>query len=275
MDLTEKIENRITATKVKRGRLPRFDTVAKALNILPEDAIDILNKYRAKHGGRVREAGGLGEDDKQDKPVKHFSTILDWLLDGGALILAIAIDLVLNVIVFVTIAPEFWTQIGMGGLAFLVVLFGLRGWIKGGWAGQSLWALFALVATFSDLSFALYVTDVQSHTSKSSDTELTRLTDEAKKASEYLESLQSLQLKNGQGYAQQVKDARQAQGDANAAVLSYRPSVTAPLTSSGVFSAIPDSVRSGRWVELVFFVLIFLGLQLTIVSSASVVKEME
>ena len=251
----------------------RNDSLAKALDIKVDEAQGYLDKYRTIHGERLRgQQLELAIEPEPQKPKHTVHTILDWMIDGGALALAVVIDLVLNVVVFVTIAPDALTRIGMAGLAFLVVLFGLRGWLKGGWQGRSLWALFAIVATFSDLSFALYTTDVQSKTA--TDTELVRLQGEAKSASDYLESLQSLQLEKGQGYAQQVKDAREALGKANEAVSSYHAKETSVgLTASGVFSAIPDSVTRGRWIELAFFSLIFIGLQLTIVSSATIVKD--
>lgn len=270
----------IASHYASRGRHIRNDSLAKQLGVTVEEAQKHLDKFRKEHGERVRsgiiqpDLFGINTDQVQtedSKPKKQsIHSIFDWLVDGGALILAVVIDLVLNVVVFVTIAPDTLTRIGMAGLAFLVVLFGLRGWIKGGWSGRSLWALFAIVATFSDLSFALYTTDVQS---QKTDHELVRLTDEATKAGDYLEALQSLQLEKGEGYAQQVKDAREALGKANQAVSSHVVTDSATLTASGVFSAIPDAVGRGRWIELAFFSLIFIGLQLTILSSAGIVKK--
>lgn len=280
MDLTKEIELRFDLARSK-GRLPRKDSLAKTYGITEEEAQSLQNQWKRKHGERVR--GVVVEEVVEEGPVsvkknwiriiaEHAPIVGAWLVDGGALLLAVIIDLILNVVVFVTIAPDPLTKLGMAGLAFLVVLFSVRGWLKGGWAGKSLWALFALVATFSDLSFALYVTDVQSKTA--TDTELVRLTDEAKVAGEYLEALQKLQLEKGQGYAQQVKDAREALGVANASVSSYvAKDVHAGLTAAGVFSAIPDAVKSNRWVELAFFSLIFVGLQLTIVSAAGVRRK--
>lgn len=231
-----------------------------------DEAQKHLDRYRKEHGERVR--GAVVEKVVQEvkKDAHHF---LDHI-DVPALLLVLVIELVLNVVVFMTIAPDTITKIGMIGLAVLVVLFGLRGWIKGGWAGKGLWALFALVVLFSDISFALYATDVQSATAE--DTELARLTDEATKAGAYLEALQSRQLEKGQGYAQQILDAREALGKANEARSSYvsrSHEKFVALTADGLFQAIPDAVKRGRWIELCFFTLIFLGSALTIVSSAS------
>jgi hypothetical protein len=44
---------------------------------------------------------------------------------------------------------------------------------------------------------------------------------------------------------------------------------TAVLTSDKVFNAIPDAIAGGRWIQTVFFSLIFMGLALTIVSAAT------
>jgi hypothetical protein len=276
MDLTKELEMHFDLAKA-HGRLPKWQTTRNKFGLSEAEVKAAQDLWRKKHGERVRgpELQGLEEvkEEAPKEPLHHKASRWgNWLLDGGALALAVLIDLILNVVVFITIAPDAITKIGMAGLAFLVVLFSVRGWLKGGWAGRSLWALFALVATFSDLSFALYATDVQSKTA--ADTELIRLTDEATKAGAYLESLQSLQLEKGQGYAQQVKDAREALGKANAAVSGYHPATeSVALTSTGVFSAIPDSVRSGRWIELAFFGLLFIGLQMTILSAASATRK--
>lgn len=266
MSPSEIIENNYQT----KGRHIRNDSLAKKLGCTVEEAQKHLDKYRKDHGERVR---GAVEIAKEEPRTPRLHSIFDWMVDGGALILAVVIDLVLNVVVFVTIAPDALTKVGMAGLAFLVVLFSVRGWIKGGFSGKALWALFALVTAFSDVSFALYTTDVQTKTA--GDSELVRLTDEATKEGAYLESLQSLQLEKGQGYAQQVKDAREALGKANEAVSSHVTVESVSLTASGVFSAIPDAVSRGRWIELVFFSLIFVGLALTILSAAGIVKKEE
>lgn len=251
------------------GRHIRNDSLAKKLGCTVDEAQKHLDRYRKEHGERVRGAVVEAKVAPVKKPRLH--SIFDWMVDGGALILAVVIDLVLNVVVFVTIAPDPLTKVGMAGLAFLVVLFSVRGWIKGGIEGKALWALFALVTVFSDLSFALYTTDVQSRTA--GDSELVRLKDEATKAGAYLEALQSRQLEKGQGYAQQILDAREALGKANEAVSSHVTVESVALTADGVFSAIPDAVKRGRWIELAFFSLIFVGLALTILSAAGIVKK--
>lgn len=256
---------------LQHNRHIRNDSLAKKLGCTVEEAQKHLDRYRKEHGERVRGQLQLPiVEEPKPKPV-HLHSIFDWLVDGGALILAVMIDLVLNVVVFVTIAPDALTKVGMAGLAFLVVLFSVRGWIKGGIDGKALWALFALVTVFSDLSFALYTTDVQSRTA--GDSELVRLKGEATKAGAYLEALQSRQLEKGQGYAQQILDAREALGKANESVSSHVTVKSVSLTADGVFSAIPDAVKRGRWIELAFFSLIFVGLALTILSAAGIVKK--
>jgi len=255
----------------------RNDSLAKKLGVTVEEAQKHLDQYRKERGERVRGqlpliSEPLSPNPEPVSPKPHLHSVFDWLVDGGALILAVVIDLVLNVVVFVTIAPDALTKVGMAGLAFLVVLFSVRGWIKGGFSGKALWALFALVTIFSDVSFALYTTDVQS---KSTDTELVRLKSEATKAGTYLEALQSLQLEKGQGYAQQVKDAREALGKANEAVSVHVSVESVALTADGVFSAIPDAIERGRWIELVFFSTIFIGLAFTVISAAGIVKREE
>lgn len=225
-----------------------------------------------------------GTGDSASEPVGtsgHDRKWYDAVIDGGALILAVVIDIVLNLVVFTVVAPDLLTKIGMGALSFVVVLFGLRGWIKGGVIGITLWAMFAVVVTFSDLSFALYVTDVQTE-SAGVDTELHRITDKVDHDQKALDLLQAQYNAIGSGFRSElavrqnaITDARKALESSETERRSYiakkseGESNGVVLTADGVFSAIPDAVTGGRWIQLLFFLLIFLGLQGTIVVSAS------
>lgn len=235
------------------------------------------------------EAPDTGADSKTDgrgEPDRHDRKWFDLAIDGVALVLAVVIDIVLNFVVFTVIAPDLLTKIGMGALSFVVVLFGLRGWIKGGWIGLTLWAMFAIVVTFSDLSFALYVTGVQTE-SAGVDTELERLTSKVDHDQTALDLLQAQYNAIGSGFrtelsvrqnaiteARKALESSEAERRSHIATMSKNESKQAVLTADGVFSAIPDSIASGRWIQLVFFALIFLGLQGTlIVSATSAVKN--
>lgn len=251
----ERLLQFIRAGKRKYGAVPKPEILAGWASVSLDEARAAISGF---HEDPVTVASGPG----------HRITLrqaMDFLLDGGALLLAVAIDLVLNAVVFWVIAPDLITRIGMVCLSFIVVLFSLRGWMKGGVIGRSLWAMFALVATFSDLSFALSATDLQAN---GSDPEITRLDDQLLQSQQYLEKLQNLQITKGEGYAQQIREAVVARDAASKSRRDY-VSPGKQMSSSKVFTAIPDAVTTGRWIQLAFFLLIFAGLQLTIVSSAT------
>jgi hypothetical protein len=202
--------------------------------------------------------------------IAHF---VDKLVDSGSLWFAVAIDLIMNGIGFYIIGPNAIMKWGMVCISFIVVLFSVRAWIK---RSHVLWAMFAFVASFMDTSFALLATDVQS-SSVGVDTELSRLTDQVEKASSYLSTLQRMQEEKGSGYATQIKDQTATLQTANQNLISYkakpRKSDDNNMSASRVATAIPDAILSGkwdRWIFLLIFTTVFVGLQLTIISATGV-----
>lgn len=307
MDLTDEKEARIWEhLEGHNQRMPRNDRASKWWNCTIEEAQSVLDEYRRKYGKRIRrdnpsvavgrvqttlpfevvDEGPTGTTASSGTVDRRNRKWTDLAIDGVALVLAVIIDIVLNFVVFTVIAPDLMTKIGMGALSFVVVLFGLRGWIKGGWIGLTLWAMFAMVVTFSDLSFALYVTDVQTRQS-GVDTELTRLTKKVEHDQKAIDVLQAGYNAVGSGMRSElavrqtaIEDARKALESSESARREYLASKAkdenkgALLTADGVFSAIPSAVVSGRWAQLVFFSLIFLGLQGTmVVAATSTVKK--
>ena len=291
MELTQEIEDRITRYKnhpKRNGRLPRFDTVAKSMGIDIETAKDLLDRYRERHGERVR--ANVAMDAVAPEPVVKESLTTEtkpkkkWhevAVDGTALAFGVAISLILNVVVFFVISPDWITAIGMVCLAPIVVLFSVRGWIKGGVIGKTLWAMFVIVEVFSGISFALASTDLQAKT-EGTDTELVRLTAKVEHDQTALDELQSKYNSIGEGFRSELTVRQTAIAEARKALESsedVRREYLAKkskngkeggvLTSDKVFNAIPEAIASGRWIETVFFSLIFIGLALTILSAAS------
>ena len=281
------------------GRYPRNDKFARDFGITTVEAEEFLSRHRGEYGKRVRNRAlveSVGTAQKEEKtdgkrpgrngllgdkdPGSRKSSLLDRALDGGALGVAIVIDLLLNAVVFWVIAPDLITKLGMVSLSFIVVLFSLRGWVKGGVIGRTLWVVFALVATFSDISFALSATDLQA---KQTDRELVRLTDKVDHDQRVVDELVKQYGEVGTGFRSELTVRQSAIDGARKALslsLEARGTYLAEtaksgpkgqeLTSDKVFSAIWDSIESGRWIQLIFFTLIFLGLQLTIVSAATI-----
>jgi hypothetical protein len=267
-----------------KGSLPTVDELSAWAKVTREQAKDAIKNYQPDLGPVAparQQVVTKPVTVERTKTSWHWRNALDFLMDSGSLLVAIVIDLVLNIVVFYTIAPDGVTRVGMISLAFVVVLFGLRSWMKG-W--KTLWAMFALITAFSDLSFALAVTDNQSATvyDPLKDRELLRLQRKVQDDSNYLQELRAKQVEQGAGYKAQVEAAVE-QSNKSAGELSVYTLRRASeprnsemgISSSKVFTAIPTAVLSSdvaRWLALVFFTLIFVGLQLTIVSSASKVK---
>lgn len=289
--LTEEIEARMTAYRhTHKGRLPRYDTVAKSLKVTDEEAKVLLNEYRTKHQERVRVVTPVGEEMPAPAPAETKPKRRWWdiAVDTGALAVGVGISMILNIVVFFVISPDWITAIGMVVLAPVIVLFSVRGWILGGWIGKTLWVMFVLVEVFSGISFALASTDLQAKT-RATDTELSRLTAKVEHDQTALDDLQKKYNAIGEGYRGELTVRQSAITDARKALDASETSRReylalkgkeskghVALTSDKVFSAIPDAILGGRWIQTVFFSLIFCGLALTIVSAAtSTVRKSE
>jgi hypothetical protein len=243
----------------------KFDiSISEASEWIAEFEDKVKNMPLVKHRQRAPEEAPVQAGAKKD------FNLLEMIIDSGSLSFAVVIDLVLNGIGFWIIGPEPIMKIGMVCISFIVVLFSVRAWIKG---DKLLWAMFALVASFMDLSFILLATDVQSKNSGKTVQE-TELEDSLTKESGYLESLHSLQLKNGQGYAHQISDQQNVVDRAKKALEDYRSAPVheeTKMVAAKVFTAIPDAISSerwDRWIALSILSLVFIGLQLTIISAA-------
>jgi hypothetical protein len=217
---------------------------------------------------------------------------LNKLLDGYALVAAMIADIGILLVCFIVVSPGIIEAIGMGILSFVVVLFAVRAWLKGGFMGKAVWAMFALVAFFFDLSFVLVSTDVQSQSAKTVDTELVRMQSASSRALDGLTNAQTryddaLNRGNSRATLDSIKatlDAAQATYDKAEIAYQERLRLTeaqadshrVPLTADNLSTAIWDAATSGkpgRIAFLVAFGLLFIGLQLTMVTAAEGTKK--
>jgi hypothetical protein len=184
------------------------------------------------------------------------------LLDAVALFVALAVDLALNVVAMVLISPNTLVAAGFVAVAFLVVVFGVRAWIKG---NRLLWAVFALCALFFDVSFILASTAVQTESveivrESGNDEELDRLRD---KVAGYEESLRDLQKQFNEAMQRDTMDSierqqievREDKRRAEARLEERLRSVEtgevaraaterrARISAASVFEAIPNAVK--------------------------------
>jgi hypothetical protein len=204
---------------------------------------------------------------------------LDFMLDGGALIIALVVDIVMNVIGWGIIAYDAWTRIAFIAMGIVIVLFALRAWVKGGVFGKVLWLGFALIATFLDISVSVASSHQQSLVAvydASKDDTLNKLKEQANADQKYLESIRAKQVEKGEGYKSQVDGAVAQSNRSREAVVSYKPELQVSsgngLNSSAIFTAIPDawnSADTARLIGLTLYSLCFSLLQIVIVTSAT------
>jgi hypothetical protein len=215
-------------------------------------------------------------------------------LDLLALIVAVVVDLSLNAIAMITISPGPFEAVAFVAVAFLVVIFGVRAWLKG---SRLLWAIFALSALFFDVSFMLSATDIQSASvaeivTIESDSQLERLLREETRLQENYTDLQS-QFKSA--YKRETMDQLQIQivatredlktireqynkrlSEVESGELTQRTrEQRATIAANDIFDAIETAFKKERYIEIIIFFMLFSGLQLTIIKAAEEEKNTE
>lgn len=211
------------------------------------------------------------------------SKTLNLILDRWALIGGVLIDLVLNVISFVTTGPDLVSKLALGLLAVIVVLFSVRAYLK---EKKALWLMLAFVATFYDVSFTMATTAAKTEAVEGEDLELKRLTAQADEARETLKAREAGYNEIGSGYRSELAVRDQGIKDARAAVeraeakreeyLKQKKTIhdeTEALTADRIYYAIPEAIKAGRWIQLLITILVFFGLQWTIALAAKTEKE--
>lgn len=203
---------------------------------------------------------------------------LELPIDIGGLLVALIVDITLNVICFATLAPDMVTRVAFVAIGVMIVLFVPRSWSKRQFAA---WAVFASVVFFFDYSFTLVATSAQAEHANVNiyqDAEVLRIESDTVKREESISRLQDQYDKAAKRETMdQIKDMIDDERDAikinntdrakRLAELKRESETNSGITSDKLFSAIIDAVRTGRITELIIFGLIFIGLQLIMASS--------
>jgi hypothetical protein len=214
------------------------------------------------------------------------------ILLGSAFLVAIFIDLGLNIVSMATIAPAGLYVVAFIGIAFLTVLFAVQAWIK---RNYILWLVLAFITLFFDVSFILASTELKSESitiivTASSDPELKRIetaineaTDDKIRLDEQfeqssrestvnaiLEAMESNRVRLDQ-LNQQYND-RLSRIESGELTETTREQ-TQELSARVVFYALPLAAEKGRWLEIIIWLLIFGSLQFIIVRSAGDQEE--
>jgi hypothetical protein len=212
------------------------------------------------------------------------------------LVVALIVSILMLLVSFTGIAPDLPTKIGMGSIAFIVGFFGVQGWISKTGMGLALCIIFGTAEVFTHTSFFLISTNLQTEVAKSvasgndKDPELERLMAREKTLTDAAIALSGAVASLGEGFRSEVdirqqgiKDANKAAEDASKAVSDYvalkrQALITGQVHAEGIvidadrfFTAIPDALTSGqsaRWIAFFFAVLIFAGVQITVLIAA-------
>jgi hypothetical protein len=196
-------------------------------------------------------------------------------IDAAGLLIALAVDLVLNIICFAVLAPDMLTKIAFISIGIMIVLFVFRSWAKG---FIFAWIIFVSVVFFFDYSFVLEATRTQANsTTVETDGELSRLTAKADAAAAQVLALQAEHaistrpetLADVKGQIETAQsNVRQYEAERKARIrLIESGNASIKIKSSAIFEAIPNAWSDRRYIPLVVFALVFLGLQLIVTSS--------
>jgi hypothetical protein len=158
----------------------------------------------------------------------------------------------------------------------MIVLFVFRSWSKRQFVA---WAIFALVVFFFDYSFTLESTRTQAQVQGidiTQDIELVRIQGNIDKVDESLNRWMSEYEKSVTSETLREIDARITieEEKRDKYEVEYKERMTeleetdkVEISSANIFNAIPNAIKDGRFIQLVIWGLIFIGVQLIVISS--------
>ena len=205
---------------------------------------------------------------------------LEKVIDTTGIIIALVVDLIVIPICMVTIAPDLLTKIAFLCIGVTIVLFVFRSWAKG---QKCAWLIFAATVFFFDFSFALIATQMQTHKKETgNDAEIVRIDTEISKANAQIIKLQeertiSTRPETIQSISKDIETEntriREYGIKREAREKELKKSGGIYITADSVFNAIPQAIQERRYIPLTVFGLIFLGLQMVIVTSIDSPKK--
>ena len=207
---------------------------------------------------------------------------LEKAIDGIGLLIALIVDLIVIPICMITIAPDFLTKIAFVCIGVTIVLFVFRSWAKG---DKLAWIVFASVVFFFDFSFSIVVTQVQSQKIDiTQDAELKRIDGEILVSQNQITKLQDERTISTRpetiasisaDIQTENKKIDRLTIDRKSREKKLETTGGVYITADSVFTSIPDAWTNRRFIPLVIFGLIFLGLQMVVVTSIDSPKKKE
>jgi hypothetical protein len=207
-------------------------------------------------------------------------------VDNFGIVAAGIADLVLVCSALFLIATGILEKIGFVIIGIVIVLFAIRGWMHGTRTGKTLWAIFALVSVFLDMSFTLVITDLQS-TADGKDSYLEELKTEKKRLIDIETDLNAQYEKASKRDTMDQLDARLNANkndiDRQNNLIQKREEqiqsgeamrVDSTRLATATYDAL-ISGRPGRVILFFLFLLVFVGVQLTMIVSINSGKKAE
>lgn len=201
---------------------------------------------------------------------------INTIIDAGGLLVALIVDIVLNIICFSVLAPDTLTRVAFVAIGVMIVLFVFRSWSKRQFVA---WGIFVIVVFFFDLSFTLEATRTQAEEiQQAQDTELVRIDG---LITDTNEAIKDLRLQYKEAMKRETMDELQIQLDNEQVKLSKYESdrdnrfelvesgetSKTEISAENIFNAIPNAFNSRRLIPLFIWALVFLGVQLIVASS--------
>lgn len=210
---------------------------------------------------------------------KKLNNIIDFL----GIIIPLVVDLVMNIVSFSILAPDFLSRIAFVALAIMIVIFVPRSWSKRQFLS---YAIFVSVVVFADWSFTLATTtDTAPSTTAivQEDTELERLRGNLEATERKIENLhkqyyeankrETLQELNAQIQFEQNR-LQKLEADYEARLHKTEQQASKnKLSAEDIFMAIPNAIKHKKIIPLIIWFLVFLGTQLVVATSIDIHEE--
>lgn len=206
---------------------------------------------------------------------KRLNNIIDFL----GIIIPLVVDLVMNIVSFSILAPDFLSRIAFVALAVMIVIFVPRSWSKRQFLS---YAIFVSVVVFADWSFTLATTTETTSTTAiiAQDTELERLRGNLEATERKIENLhkqyyeankrETLQELNAQiQFEQNRLNKLEADYEARLHKTEQQASKN-KLSAEDIFMAIPNAIKHKKIIPLIVWFLVFLGTQLVVATSIDI-----
>ena len=204
---------------------------------------------------------------------KRLNNIIDFL----GIIVPLIVDLVMNVISFSLLAPDTITKIAFIALAIMIVIFVPRAWSKRQYLS---YAIFVVVVVFADWSFTLATTGKNIKAESAlvyGDAELLRLRGNIEKSESIIENLhqqyheaqrrETMTELNAQIEAETARrDKYENEYKIQLEVITKKAEKN-NLVADDIFNAIPSAIKNRRYIPLIIWFFVFVGVQLVVATS--------